>query len=177
MSGSWDFSALYGIPAFEDRTISYTVDVDAASVAALTAKKQTLENWLLSCHRGQLIDDAAPAWYYTAECTSVTETDNTIVSQLKIEFSAEPYKKSVQLYSTAYTPSAAADVVASNSGTVPVIPTIVCAAAATVVFGGNSYELAAGTHTDDTFELAVGDNTFNVTSTGAVTISWRAEVI
>ena len=177
MSGSWDFSSLYDGPAFDDRPISYVVDVDASSVAALTAKKQELENWMMPCHRSQLIDDAAPAWYYTAECISVTETDNTIVSQLKIEFTAEPYKKSVQLYTAAYTPSAAADVVANNIGTFPVIPTITCAAAATVIYGGNTYALGIGDHTDDVFELAIGNNTFNVTSTVAVTISWRTEVI
>jgi len=177
MSGSYDFSALYGAPCYNDRTIKYMVDLVGADLIDLAAQKQQLQNWLLPCHRSQLIDDSMPDWYFLAECISVIPSDDKILSELTIEFAASPFKFSVNLQTASYAPSAAADVVANNAGTVTVTPTITCAAAATVVYGGNTYTLGIGAHTSYTFALAPGNNTFNITSTGAVTIAWRTEVL
>ena len=177
MSGSYDFSTLYGGPCFEDRTITYTVAVLDCTPAGLSAKKQELINWLMACHRGPLIDDTLPDWHFTAECVAVEEDDGGVYSELSIQFTAGPFKRSNTLYTAAYTPSATAEVTADNTGTFPVVPTISCAAAATVVFGGNTRALGIGDHTDHVFELQPGMNTFQFTSSGAVTISWRTEVL
>lgn len=177
MSGSYDFSALYGGPSFEDRTITYKVIAFGDDATSLAAKKQDLVNWLMPCHRGALIDDALPDWYFTAECLYIDEADKSVISEIEIEFIAYPYKRSNTLYTAAYAPSAPADVIVDNTGVFKAVPTLTCEASASVVYGGNTYALGIGAHTDEVFTLAPGSNTFNFTSAKAVTISWRAEVL
>jgi hypothetical protein len=177
MSGYYDFSALYGGPCFEDRKITYTVDVIGNDAADLADKKQELSNWLMPCHRGELTDDTLPAYHFLAECISVEEKEDGDGCEMKIEFSAYPFKITNQIFTESYLPSAQANVVVNNTGTMAVVPVIDCEAAATVIFGGNTYALGAGEQRSHLFTLAPGENTFAITSDGIVTISYQAEVL
>ena len=178
MNGSYDFSTLYGGPCFEDRTIKYTIDVYGDDAANLAEKKQDLENWLLPCSMRVLQDDSMPNYYFYAECISVDEAgEEGDSNELTIQFKAYPFKISRQLYEVTYKPSAAADVTINNDGTFAVIPTITCAAAATVVYGGNTYMLGIGEHKSSIFTLKPGNNSLNIKSDGVVTVSFRTEVL
>lgn len=177
MSGSWDFTPLYGDPQYEERQLIYKAAAVGSGLTAMATLKETLENWLMPVHRSALIDDSFPNTYFWAECVEISESDDGYTSELEIAFDAYPFKISNTLYTSAYTPSAAADVVVTNAGIRTVTPTIVCVAAASIVYGVNTYALGIGTHVSTVFNLTPGANTFNVTSTGAVTISHRYEVL
>ncbi|EKZ4877805.1 phage tail protein [Listeria monocytogenes] len=95
----YDFSTLYGTQTYKERKISYTFyvyDDLASTVEVMTAKKIRAANWLMNSNRTKLIDDDIEGYYFLAEAINIDFPEQGIVGQLKVEFTAYPFKTRVE---------------------------------------------------------------------------------
>ena len=92
MNGSYDFSYIYGDNSFGDRTLKYSFELIEDSKINLNIAKIKVENWLLACGQCKLFDDAIPGYYFLAECTDISESDDGEYSIIEVNFTAYPFK-------------------------------------------------------------------------------------
>ncbi|CAM2361103.1 hypothetical protein LISE100100_00370 [Listeria seeligeri] len=94
-SKTYDFSTMYGVQTYSERELSYTFyvydDVNS-SIEAMTAKKIRAANWLLNSTQTMLMDDDVEGYYFLAEVTDVDFPEEGLMGQLKVSFTAYPFK-------------------------------------------------------------------------------------
>lgn len=177
MSGYYDFSSLYGSPAFEDRTITYKVDVVGRDIREMNLLKTEMVNWLMACGRKELKDDSIDDFHFLAECVGISEEESGEHSELTIEFIAYPFKISDNLTKVVYSPSNSKKISLPNRGYFDIVPKIACNESAYITVGSNTYILPQGETESYLFKLSPGENSFTVESTGTVTFEYRIEVL
>lgn len=163
---------LTGEPTYSNRTLKFEFLGDGSRETVLA-----LIDAMLSYH-GKYITvttDDFTGWYYTGRAT-VTHTDNGYYVTFVITIDAQPFSYSLTPKSYTYTDSNARNVTLFNAG-VSVIPTITVETEATIVYGETTIQLSAGVYETEALKLKSGNNVITITSTGAVTISYREAVI
>lgn len=140
------------------------------STANFEDDKQAIVN-ALHGQKMQVTLDSDPDYYYVGFVTveSVTFSGREKGTAV-IAVDAEPFKYAK--LATAYTQNGDGTVVCVNDR-MEVIPQITNTAEATIVFGTVSVTLSEGVHKVAEIELAEGNNTLVITSTGLTTITYR----
>lgn len=169
--GSKDLSELpSGRVTFKDRTIEWTF---ALYPGDDWASKHSEVSGALNGRRCEITLDEDPDYYYNGRLTVSKHKVDGILRQITIKATCAPYKlrhTETEIRSTLYDEP---DTVILPNGRKPVVPTIVCASSATIVFGDYNVVFAAGTHKDLCIELVEGENVVTVTSDDVVTFIYR----
>lgn len=193
MNGSYSTGNLNGEPVFEDRTITYKVDIAEGSLIRTNELESRLVNWLLLADKGPLIDDAYPGYYFNAECVEITGTWEDETAEITIVFNADPYMKALStqgnllwdtfnfetdyLQGLSYEITGTIEVSVYSSGSHGVVPEIVCNGPVTIEFSGKTYTWQEGKHKDYRFIIKPGENIVRITGEATVEFFFYAEVL
>lgn len=193
MNGSYDFSYIYGDNSFGDRTLKYSFELIEDSNINLNIAKIRVENWLLACGQCKLFDDAIPGYYFLAECTDISESDNGEYSLIEATFIAYPFKICSYeegdiawddfnfeldiLQETKFDVSGSKNVKIHNVGATSVFPEIICSSTMEVTKDNVNYKFNPGTIKNHVFELNVGENNLTLKGNGSIEFKFRKEVL
>lgn len=193
MNGAYDFSNIYGVNTYEERTLTYSFEIIAPTQAHLNLIKIKVLAWLLNGEKGELRDDGIPGYYFIAKCISVTEDDNRDKTTIKATFSAYPFKicdsyegenlwdpfcfETDVLQRTRFTVDKAQKVSIYNVGVVDVIPVIYASETFEIIMNENKYTVSPGVTQNDKFRFKVGNNELLLKGTGEIQFFFRKEVL
>jgi len=194
MNGSYDFSKLYGEQTYSERKIPCKLLFNTKSRNALYAKYTQVLEWLLGSGKANLEYNNEIGMYYTARVETPPTWDMAKnKGTFDFEFIAYPFKLSTalqginQLWDTfnfetdivqqsGFTVAGTSTVSVYNTGSVKVVPSIICTAAMVVIKSGVTYNFPVGTTKNFGFMLAKGLNSLTITGTGAITFEFHKEV-
>ena len=168
--GSVDLTEALGEVKFADReaTITFTV----LPTDNFEDKKKEISNLLNGVRFGQIIVDKDPNYYWIGRCKINEYASDKNIHKIVVGAILAPYKLKVS-QTVVNVPKGKNVPVTLENGRKRVVPTITCTEDATIVFGGNTYEISAGTHTLLDIVLTFGNNTVTVTSDDTVTFSYQ----
>lgn len=167
--GSVDLTEAHGEVKFQDRECTFTFTVFPQD--NFEEKKKEVSN-LLNGMRCKITLDKDPGYYWQGRCIINEYASDKNLHKIVVGAVVAPYKlKNAQ---TVVTVGAGASVAKTLvNGRKTVVPSITCTATATIIFGGNSYTLDAGTHDLSNIELKQGENRVIVTSDSPVTFTYQ----
>lgn len=193
MSGSYDFSALYGECPYEERTLVYYMDLIADTPKDMQDYKDAIVKWLSVDKQIPLYDSDIRGYYYLAECTKFEAADDDIYSRLTITFTAYPYKIASTMIgeyfdssydynfdsfiSSTYFVSGSLVLGLLNDGIRKSKLMIEVDSVMTISIEGKSYDLSIGRNEISGNVLPVGMTNVTVTGTGNITFLYRKEVL
>lgn len=168
-NGSLDMSeTLTGEPTYNNRPLTFAFFANGSREEVLA-----LIDALLLYH-GQYITlsvDDLEDWYYEGRA-EISYVDHHYYVEFELAVDAQPFRQAVNMRRYAMTNISSKTIVLENMG-VRVLPTVTVSADTTIKIGTNSYTLGAGTYEDDKLLLATGANSWVVTTTGTITITYR----
>lgn len=166
MSGFYDFSAIYGAVAFEQREITYSFGI-IGSASEVQEQKTRLLDWLSKVQDADIYDDDTPGYHFHGSFSEAdwSEEDTGEAGELEVTFLCQPFliadqKTSITLGSgthCVYNPGQAVNPTASGTGTVTI---------------GTIAEPVSGVETTLISQLVPGNNSISV-SGGPITLEWR----
>lgn len=168
-NGALDMSeTLTGEPTYNNRPLTFTFLGNGSRETVL----ELIDNLLL--YHGQYITivvDDLEDWYYEGRA-EISYVDHYHYVEFELLVDAQPFRQA--LTGKKYTYSAVTNkaIVLENTG-VRTLPTVTVTATATIKIGTNSYTMVAGTYDDERLLLSHGNNSWIVTTTGTITITYR----
>jgi hypothetical protein len=172
-NGLLDMSeALTGEPSYNNRTQTYKFIGDGSRELVLSLID------VVTSYHGQYITivvDDYEDWYYEGR-VEVAYVDNYNYVEFELVVDAQPFRYARELTSVSYTGITNQEITLNNRG-VTVIPKIVTDAETTIVYGGVTYHLSAGTYEPEDLALRRGDNVYTITTEGTITIEYREAVL
>lgn len=171
MDGAKDLTAAIGEVKFKNRTGKLTFFVDATD--DFEAKKRQVSNYL----NGQVFKitiekDADYYWY--GRCYVSEYKSNGMNRQIVVDVNVQPYKLKQAVTSKQFELTAAAATITLPNDRKAVCPLVVATGTATIVFGENTYNIAAaGTYKWLTLRLLEGNNALMVSGSGNITFSYQ----
>lgn len=159
-------NTLFDEPKFYNRTGTFTFDAPAHAP----------QEWhdLMSDIRGklhgqtvQIILDEDSDWYYTGLLEVSADED---AGEITITADMEPFKQAVE--ETVVTVSSSGAISLANDR-MTVIPTVVTTGETMIVIGTSSLSMSAGTYYLSNYPLYEGTTTWTITTSSAVTITYR----
>jgi phage-related protein len=168
--GSVDLTEALGETRYKTRDASFVFSV--LPTDDFEQKKTELSN-LINGRKCKIILDKDPGYFWIGRCQVSAYSEAKKIRKITVKATLEPYKYKTKL-TTVMMPISTngVDMELKNSRKT-VVPTITCAAAATIVFRGNTYKLGAGTHKILDLALKEGTNALRLTSTKAVTFTYQ----
>jgi len=176
--GDLDLSeALTGGIRFENREANFTFLITEGT----QADREYMLNTIINAIHGQthkiiLPDDLEH--YLIGRCSISGVSNDRAFGSFSVSADCEPYRYSI--YETKRTielTDTPLEVALSNSGRKTIIPTVVVANTATIVYGTTSLSLSAGTYQIPALKLASGINTIIVSGVGSLALSYREAVL
>lgn len=156
-NGALDYTeAIAGYTTFNNRAMVFSLVRDGAQTDIETTKA----NFLKDIH-GQTVN-IYPDWvsgYFHGRASAEIADYRPNFIRLTVNVSADPYRyasEETEVYLPVGTNSA------TNSGALPVVPTVITTESTTITFNGSSYTVAAGTRTIPGIVLMPGDNEVTV---------------
>ena len=175
MSGYYDFSALNGAPAWNERIIEYAFDVTNESPVELDYFVSYVLDWLGNIHDVDIFDDTTYGyhWHGSYDEASVSWDDSGLQAEIKVSFVVHPFK--IANEPTQYQMTAGTYTI-TNLG-MAVAPIVKSTASAAIQIGNYVSSIPANEEIRLEADLERGDNTVLVTGSGTVTFSYYAEVL
>ena len=164
--GSIDLTEALGMVRFKNREAKFVFTLFPWD--DFEEKKRIVSN-LLNGRRVKIIVDKDPDFYWLGRCSVNEYASDKNIRQITVGATLEPYK----FKHAVTTVTVGAGTHRLHNSRKPVVPSITCQNAATIAFGGATYNLTAGEHTLANVCLVEGDNTITVTSTGTVTFTYQ----
>ena len=193
MSGSYDFSTLYGTQAYTERSLTYVFQFEQATAEAREFHRIEVLIWLQSQTRTQLRDDSIPGFFFIAECVSSSWNDDGFIGILTVNFDAYPFKMSDEIegsdiwdvfnFNLDFAQVASYDVfgklavMVMNVGLTRVTPTIVADSNFTVTRGNVTIDVVPGTSQNWRLSFYPGENSLKIVGTGHIGFEFHKEVI
>lgn len=89
----WDFSEIYGSQVYEERPLTYKLNLMTKSVDKMRNLKVAITNWLMNSHGKQkLYDDRYPNYYFMAEVESKADISlDSVNAVITVEFIGYPF--------------------------------------------------------------------------------------
>lgn len=168
--GSLDYTAFFGEPKYNNRTLTFTF-ISKMRPLEFVSSYSELQNAL----HGQKVDiilDEDPNYHYVGRLSVEDYSTSNKTPTFTISADCEPFKLKNAITVVTQEVSGSATITLSNMR-MKVVPTITTDAEMTIVFGGRSTTVSAGTFTIPTLELSKGDNTVTVSGTGSITFSYQ----
>lgn len=175
MNGYYDFSALNGAPAWDEREIEYVFDVMEETPAALDEKVTEVMDWLGNIHDEDIYDDTMHGfhWHGSYETSDISWDESGIKAEISVTFVCHPFK--IANYETRLS-LATGEHVVHNSG-MAVIPYAYSASAAAIQIGNYASSIPAGESVQLTVMLERGKNNVLVSGDSPVILKFRKEVL
>ncbi len=174
MNGYYDFSALDGACAWDERIIEYTFDVIDDAGEGVDIKASRFFDWLCNVHEADIFDDSMPNyhWHGSYETINATWDESGAKVCVSVAFVCYPFK--IANEATSVSLEVGTHTLVNNG--MAVAPIVTAIDAATVQMGSSIYTIAAGSSVKLRADMARGANTV-IVSGSAVTLSYHAEVI
>lgn len=175
MNGYYDFSALNGAPAWNERQIEYAFDATEDTPAALDEKVSEVMDWLGNIHDEDIFDDTVLGFHFhgSYESSSIKWDENGLKAEISVTFVCHPFK--IANFDTILSLSTGEHAV-YNSG-MAVIPSAYSASAAAIQIGSYATSIPAGENVQLTVTLERGKNNVRVSGDNPVTLKYRREVL
>lgn len=176
MNGAYDFTMLNGVPAYEERQITYGFDITGVTLEEMEAEKASVLAWLYTAHDVDIFDDAYPDTYFHGSYVSDSWDEDGCQGHLKVVFEVYPFRISNHEKGVTFTETVSTKIVVNNG--LPVRMTVNADHGATVSYGAYRYSVPSGEYRWP-YVLPSGSSEITVTQpSGAITkIAWREEVI
>lgn len=169
--GVLDYTEAFGDVKYQNRQLSFKFHKANIVPDGFLALFSVVQN-ALHGKKLQVILDDDPAHYYLGRVTINEWKSNKRVGEIVIEVDAEPYKLKVAETVVTQAVTESAEITLTNSRK-PVVPEITTTAAMTIVFGGYTAAVQAGTFRLPELQLQEGQNAVTVTGTGSITFAYR----
>ena len=175
MNGYYDFSALNGAPAWNERTIEYAFDVTHENPAELDSFVSHVLDWLGNIHDADIYDDTSNGyhWHGSYDEASVSWDDTGLHAEIKVSFVVHPFK----IANEPTTRTMTAGTYTINNPGMAVAPIVKSTASAAIQIGTYVTSIPANTLMQLAIDLERGDNTVLITGSGTVTFSFYREVL
>ena len=175
MNGYYDFTALYGAPAWNERTIEYVFDVIGDTPAEVDEYVSRVLDWLCNIHDTDIYDDTMPEyhWHGSYEACSLTWAETGLHAEIAVEFVCYPFKISNTATKHTFT---AGEYTVVNQG-MAVAPIVKSDASAAIQIGNYVVSILPGVETKLPIDLERGKNTVIVTGEGTVSFAYYKEAM
>lgn len=175
MNGYYDFSALNGAPAWNERIIEYSFDVTNDSPVELDYFVSYVLDWLGNAHDVDIQDDTVYGyhWHGSYEDANVEWDDSGMQAEIRVSFVVHPFK--IADVATSHALTAGTHTI--NNPGMAVAPYVSSMASAAIQIGSFVSSIAANTEVQLEIDLERGNNTVVVTGDGTVTLKYYKEVI
>lgn len=191
----YDFSEIYGDQIYEERSLTYKLNVAEKSIVGMHRKKVLLTNWLMNSHGKQkLYDDRYPGYYFLAEVIDDADINiNSTNGVFSVTFNAYPFMiaelpEGNDIWNSfnfeldvsqnlAFIVEGELDVEIINAGTPQVIPTIESTADMSIKKGNVTYDAGSGITKSFDFTLDSGVNTITIIGNGTIRFEFYKELI
>lgn len=191
-----DYSELYGIQTFSQRTLMYRFKIERDHSYEVVYRKWTeVVNWL-TAKSGQhpLYDDYMNRFYYLAELVQSPSYEEFVNhGELQLTFTAYPFRIDSSpegndiwdefdfefdvAINTKFDVRGTKEVFLINNGTNTIRPRIITNANITIEHNNRVYEFPSGSHERHRLYLDVGEQTLKVNGIGSVEFIYYKEVI
>ena len=168
--GSLDYTAFWGEPKYNNRTLTFTF----ASTKNPLSFIQSYSDLMNSLHgqKMKIILDEDPNYHYVRRLSVGDYSTSGKIPTVTVTANCEPFKYKNTMTTVSRAVSGSASITLPNMRK-KVVPTITTTAEMTIVFGGRTSTMAAGTFVIPTLELTEGDNVVAVTGTGNITFKYQ----
>lgn len=175
MNGYYDFSALNGAPAWNERIIEYSFDVTNDSPVELDYFVSYILDWMGNVHDEDIFDDTVYGyhWHGSYDTASVSWDDTGMAAEITVSFVVHPFK--IANDPTEYIMTAGTYTVV-NMG-MAVAPYVISDATAAIQIGTYVSAIPANQKIQLEIDLARGENNVLITGSGTVTFSYFEEVL
>lgn len=179
---TYDFSKIDGELYWEERTLTYILEIDAMSPEELEEKKISFKSWVMNVFQEELHDPFIEDYHFIATFEGIDFDDSEIEkTTITVTFSAYPFMLSNEKKAFAYTiPTATEiDVQIVNNSSHKITPTLTASVPVSFVYGGTQYSMNTGKMTSDSFRLAEGVSTIKIlpaSQSGTLRIEFVEEV-
>lgn len=175
MNGFYDYTKLYGVPAWGPREITYTFDVIGFTVEEMEAERVPVVNWLCNVHDEDIFDDAFPDYHFRGSFDSISSSEDGEQATLAFTFICHPFMIHNDPSVHRITSNGSLSIV--NNGQ-PVKLKASSTASCTVTSNGQTYSIPANVPDHDVLVLGMGANDIGVEITGGeIVLSWAEEVL
>jgi hypothetical protein len=175
MNGFYDYTKLYGVPAWGERVISYSFDVIGFTVEEMEAERTKIVNWLCNIHDEDIFDDAFPEYHFHGSFDGVSTSEDGEQSTLTFSFVCYPFLIKNTPKVRSLTGNGTLSLL--NNGQ-PVKLKASSTVSCTVTKGDTTYSIPANVPDYEVFTLDGGENNIVVAiSGGSVAFSWLEEVL
>lgn len=120
----------------------------------------------------RIVMDDDPAFYYIGRIHVGNFTNERNIGQIQIECDCEPWKYKRNETIVTYTIDGTKSFFLTN-GRKRAVPVITASDTMTILYGGYSWTVDAGTYTITEMELKHGDNAVTVDGNGTITFKWQ----
>jgi len=175
MNGYYDFSALNGAPAWNERIIEYSFDVLNDSPVELDFFVSHVLDWLSNVHDVDIFDDTVYRyhWHGSYEKADVEWDESGIKAEITVSFVVHPFKIADEPTESTMTAGTYKIV---NLG-MAVAPYVFSNATAAIQIGTYVSAIPANEKIQLEIDLERGENTVLVTGSGTVTFGYYEEVM
>lgn len=195
MNGSYDFSTVgsNGEITYTEREVKVNFVLPTKSKSELYTLYSEILEWLMGVGQQQLIFSDMPDFYFLAEIENTSTVEEVLyMGRLEVNFVCEPFKIGTELvgsemwdtfnFLTDYLQDVTFMVEESKTVTIynagrTVVPIVNCSSAMTCIINGYTAIFVAGDNTDYNFKLLNGNNTIEITGTGAIEFRFRKETL
>lgn len=196
MSGSYDFSSLYGGQTYSNRTVKLKLaieDMPDNTRTRLNILYDQVVKWLYTSQISDLKIDYVEHTF-TGRVIEISEREEFVNTEsIEVTFDCHPFRKSDLEeghdiwdefnFETDVAQDVSFDVIGSkeitiiNAGSTAITPIISTNASFDVTLGGIVYKFPLGISKDYRFRLETGENKILLTGTGNIVFKFRKEVI
>lgn len=175
MNGYYDFSALNGAPAWNERIIEYSFDVINDSPVELDFFVSHVLDWFGNVHDADIFDDTVYLyhWHGSYNSAKVNWDETGLKAEISVSFVVHPFKIADDPIETSMT---VGTYTITNMG-MAVAPYVRSDASAAIQIGTYVSSIPANEKMKLEIDLARGDNTVIVTGSGTVILSYYEEVL
>ncbi len=175
MNGYYDYSALNGDPAWDERIIEYSFDVINNNPVELDYFVSHVLAWLATVQDDDIFDDTVFGyhWHGSYDNADVEWDDSGMLATINVQFAVHPFKianEPITINMTAGTHKV------YNQGMV-VAPYVLSDASAAIQIGTYVSAIPANEEIQLEIDLARGENTVIVTGKGTVNFKYYEEVL
>lgn len=195
-NGEYDFSEIYGVQIYENRTIKYVIhvlDLNQLDPVTMHQAKTSLINWLENSHgRQRLVDDVIPDYHFLGEVRDAASlADDFETGELTVNFDCYPFAiknlaegnddwdtfnfENDIAQTIEFDINGSISIVLINAGITIVYPEIESTGNFEISSGNTLYHTT--TESSDKIPLIIGENYLSITGTGHLKFTWHKEVI
>jgi hypothetical protein len=181
-NATYDFSKIDGELYWNERTLTYILEMDAMTPEELEEKKIAFNSWVMNVFQEELHDPFIEDYHFLATFEDIDFDDSEIEkTTITVTFSAYPFMMSNEKRVFTYNipTNAEVDVQIENKSSHKITPTLTASVPVSFVYGGTQYSMNAGVMTSDSFRLAEGISTIKLepaTKSGTLRIEFVEEV-